>query len=322
MTTVTFPASTGAITVHCPDTTSIVFATPAIAIATTCAESSELTLNFACPTTAVFTCLGPATASVSVDCSLVTVWKTGGATTSTSSELPVYTGWLPDSLTVPKEDERDEPEEDDEGVHVPCNSWFFFLCISWPTLKIRSWYWILQPGIYGPGPPPINLLRLPSGVTIKGNMPNWPKITIWWDHKLTTQSEPECETQMAEACTTTYYVTEERTTSSKSQCETIKGCSVSVLDSTTDVVIGTQTGAPIGTWGGEIWATITMGDAYTNSVFEGIRSRLDREAGTAGGTIIDFVPGPTVRPTYSTGEGGSACGATIVQLDLDRTAGK
>ncbi|KAI0420546.1 hypothetical protein F5X98DRAFT_382584 [Xylaria grammica] len=117
----------------------------------------------------------------------------------------------------------DEPEPDDDGVHVPCTAWFFFLCISWGNTHVRSWYWILPPGIYGPGPPPIGIIRPPPGVTIRGNLPNWPRITIGPDHRLTTESEPECETQTAEACTTTDYVSDGTATSSTTLCETITG---------------------------------------------------------------------------------------------------
>ena len=306
VTTVTFPGSTGAITIDCPATTSIVFATPAVAVATTCTGSADVTLNFACPTTRVLTFLGPATAVATVDCSLVTAWTTGS--TSTTTPLPVFTTWPPYGQIVPEEEEIEEPEPDDDGVHVPCTAWFFFFCISWGETHVRSWYWILPPGIYGPGPPPINIIRPPPGVTIRGNLPNWPRITIGPDHRLTTESEPECETQTAEACTTTDYVSDGTTTSSTTLCETITGCSISVSDSST-VVVGSQTAAPVGTWDDERWATMTLGDAYTNSVYAAIESRLAREEASAGGTTISFTPGPTAGPTCRGAS--TACGGTI-----------
>lgn len=306
VTTITFPGSVGAITIDCPAETSIVFATPPVAVATTCTDSADLTLNFVCPSTRVLTFLGPTTAVATVDCSLITAWKTGSS--STTTPLPIYTTWPPYGQIVPEDEEVDEPEPDDDGVHVPCTSWFFFLCISWPNLTVRSWYWILPPGIYGPGPPPLNLIKLPPGVTIRGKLPPWPKITIGQDHRLTTDSEPECETETAEACTTTDFVSGGTTTSSTTLCETITGCSISVSDSST-VVVGSQTAAPIGTWGGEVWATMTLGDAYTNSVYEALSSRLARDEASAGGTTISFTPGPTAGPTC---QGGStACGGTI-----------
>ncbi|KAL2788774.1 pectate lyase superfamily protein-domain-containing protein [Aspergillus keveii] len=306
VTTVTFPGSTGAITIGCPATTSIVFATPAVAVATTCTESGDLTLNFACPTTRVLTFLGPATAVATVDCSLVTAWKTGS--TATPTPLPTFTTWPPYGQIVPEEEEIDEPEPDDDGVHVPCTSWFFFFCISWGNTHVGSWHWILPPGIYGPGPPPINILQLPPGVTIRGTLPPWPRITIGPDHQLTTESEPECETQTAEACTTTDYVSAGTTTSSTTLCETITGCPISVSDSST-VVIGSQTAAPIGTWGDERWATATLGDAYTNSVYAAIESRLAREEASAGGTTLSFTPGPTAGPTCAGAS--TECGGTV-----------
>ncbi|KAK7985179.1 hypothetical protein PG988_002801 [Apiospora saccharicola] len=85
--------------------------------------------------------------------------------------------------------EIDDPESEDDGVLVPCTAWFFFFCVSWGETHIRSWRWILPPGIYGPGPPSSNIIRLPPGINIRGNLPNWPRITIGPDHRLTTESE-------------------------------------------------------------------------------------------------------------------------------------
>ncbi|KAL2802026.1 pectate lyase superfamily protein-domain-containing protein [Aspergillus granulosus] len=307
VTTVTFPGSTGAITIGCPATTSIVFATPAVAVATTCTGSADLTLNFACPNTRVLTFLGPATAVATVDCTLVTAWMTSSSSATTS--LPIFTSWPRYGQIVPEEEELDVPEPDDDGVHVPCTAWFFFFCISWGQIRVRSWYWILPPGIYGPGPPPINILQLPPGVTIRGNLPNWPRITIGPDHRLMTESEPECETQTAEACTTTDYVSDGTTTSSSTTlCETITGCSISVSDSST-VVVGNQTAAPVGSWGDERWVTATLGDAYTNSVYAAIESRLARDEASSGGTTLLFTPGPTVGPTCAGAS--TVCGGTV-----------
>ncbi|VBB82074.1 Putative glucan -beta-glucosidase [Podospora comata] len=308
VTTVTFPASTEVFTIDCPATTSLVFATPAIAVATTCTESAELTLNFACPTTRVFTFLGPDLVDATVDCSLVTAWKTGS--TSTEEPLPVFTTWPQGGRIVPEEEEIDEsePDEDGDGVHVPCKAWFFFFCISFGEVRIGSWHWILPPGIYGPGPPPIGIIHPPPGIDIRGNLPNWPRITIGWDYRLTTESEPECTKQTAEACTTSNFVTDGTTRSSSTRCETITGCSISVSDSTTDV-FGTQTAAPIGIFNDESWATMTMGDEYTNAVLAALESRLAREEASAGATTIQFTSGATPGPTC---QGGStACGGTV-----------
>ncbi len=312
VTTVVFPGSTGAITVECPATTSIVFATPAVAVATTCTDSARLTLNFECPTTRVLTFLGPATAVATVDCSLVTSWTTGSV--STTTPLPIFTAWPLYGQIVPEEKERSEPEPDDDGVHVPCTAWFFFFCISWRgnLPPVRSWYWRLPPGIYGPGPAPIGILRLPPGVTIRGKLPPWPRVTIGEDHRLTTEAEPECETRTAEACTTTNYISAGKTTSSTTLCETIRGCSVSFSESTT-AVVGTQTVAPVGHWSGEHWDTTTRGAAYTNSVYDALAARLAREEAADGATTIAFTPaagGAPAGPTCRAGAN-SACGGTV-----------
>ncbi|KAK8080204.1 hypothetical protein PG997_008022 [Apiospora hydei] len=307
VTTVIFPGSTGVVTVHCPVSTSIVFATPPVAVATRCTESAELTLNFACPTTRVLTFLGPATAEATVDCSLVTAWTTGSK--SIPTPLPAYTSWPRFGQILPEEKQIDEPEPDDDGVHVPCTAWFFF-CISWGTTPVRSWHWILPPGIYGPGPPPINLIHPPPGVTIRGNLPNWPRITIDQAHRLTTESErPECETQTAEACTTTDYVSDGSTTSSTTLCEIITGCSISVSDSST-AIIGSQTAAPAGTFGDERWDTATRGVAYTESVYASLAARMARDEASAGATTLAFTPGPIAGPTCA-GGASTACGGTV-----------
>ncbi|KAK7729355.1 hypothetical protein SLS63_006228 [Diaporthe eres] len=111
-----------------------------------------------------------------------------------------------------------------------------------------------------------------------------------------------------EACTTTGYVSDGTTTSSTTLCETITGCSISVSDSTTEV-IGTQTPAPVGTFGDERWATMTMGAAFTRSLFSAIEAREAREEASAGGSTLSFTPGPTAGPTC--GGVSTACGGTI-----------
>ncbi|KAK4213855.1 glucan-beta-glucosidase [Rhypophila decipiens] len=316
--TVKFPPTIGAVTIDCPATTSIVFATPPVAVATTCTNSGALTLIFACPSTRVLTFLAPTTVMATVDCSLVTSWSSGSQST-TPTPLPTYFHW-PDwayDLIIPEDKERDDQEEDGGGVHVPCKIWFFFLCISWGDLTIRSWYWKLPPGIYPPGPPPIPLLKLPPGINLKGPLPPWPKITIGQDRRITTEEKPdECETKTAEACTTTNFLSSSKTTSSKTQCETISGCSISVSDSTTEV-IGTQTAAPVGTFPHENWDTGNLGQAYTDSVLNAVKSRRarnKRNGGGGGGTVISFVPagggqpaGPTCKGAKSTDCGGTIC---------------
>ncbi|KAJ3491615.1 hypothetical protein NLG97_g5561 [Lecanicillium saksenae] len=305
VTTVTFPATTGAITISCPATTSVVFATPAMVVATTCTDSVSLTLNFACPTTRVFTFLGPTTVEATVDCSLITSWTTGSAATT---PLPIFKNWPSFGRIIPEEKELAQPEPRDDGVVVPCKTWFFFFCISWDNLRIRSWHWILPPGIYGPGPPPTHLFRLPPGVTFEGILPPWPRLTIGPDHKLTTDAEPECQTETAKACTYTTYVTSGETKSSTKSCETLTGCSLSVSDSTTTIV-GTQTVAPIASWRGEHWKTEDRGMEWTNSVYAAMKSREARDEASGDVVTVDVSPGPTAGPTCSGVS--TACGGTI-----------
>ncbi|KAL7943683.1 hypothetical protein V8C42DRAFT_358931 [Trichoderma barbatum] len=225
VTTVTFPASTGAIDISCPATTSVVFNTRPLL-------------------------------------------------------SPPYGQIIPVTTTVSK------PQPTDDSVIVPCTAWFFFICISWGTVHVGGWHWILPLGIYGPGPQPISLIKWPPGVTIKGNLPNWPKITIGEDNQITTDDEPECETETASACTTATFVSASTTLSSASECETITGCSISVSDSSTVETISTQTAAPIGTY-----ADLADDDA------------------SADGTTISFTSGPTAGPTC--GGASTACGGTL-----------
>lgn len=94
-------------------------------------------------------------------------------------------------------------------------------------------------------------------------------------HTLLGLSRPKgrsMEGVKGEACTTTDYVSDGTTTSSTTLRETITGCSISVSDSTTEV-IDTQIPAPVGTFGDERWATMTMGVAFTRSLFSAIEAR-------------------------------------------------
>lgn len=170
----------------------------------------------------------------------------------------------------------------------------------------------MPPGIYGPGPgpPPIHLIRWPPGINIRGTLPNWPRITIRHDRRLTTEEQgDECQTQTAEACTTTTYVSASTMLSTETMCETILGCSISVSDSST-VVVGTQTAAPIGTWYDEGWVTMTLGEAYTNSVYSALSEELARDQASAGGTVISFTSGLTAGPTCA-GGANTAYGGTL-----------
>ncbi|KAI0443520.1 pectin lyase fold/virulence factor [Xylaria telfairii] len=322
VTTITFPPSIDPITVSCPATTDIAFKTPAITVRTTCTDSTSLTLDFGCPTTKVVTFLASTDAVVSVDCTYITVWSTGqdATTTTTTEPLPVWTTWPVYGSITPVTTTVDEPEPTDDGVVVPCTAWFFFICISWGETHVGGWHWILPPGIYGPGPPPINLIRWPPGFEIEGTLPPWPKITIGNDNQITTEEEPECETKTASVCTTTTFfsatttndgVTTTTFTTATAHCETISGCSVSGSDettTTTDVEVGTQTIAPVGTWNDEMWPTTDPGSAYSSSVFAALSSQLAADEASNGGSVISFTPGPTASPTCASGTG---CGGHL-----------
>ncbi|KAI0490352.1 pectin lyase fold/virulence factor [Xylaria cf. heliscus] len=320
VTTVTFPPSIVPIAISCPATTDIAFKTPTITVRTTCTDSTSLTLNFGCPTTKVFSFLASTEAVVSVDCSLITAWSTGQDATTTTTPLPVWTTWPVYGSITPVTTMVDKPEPTDDGVVVPCTAWFFFICISWGDIHVGGWHWVLPPGIYGPGPPPINIIYWPPGFQFEGTLPPWPKITIGEDNQITTEEEPECETQTASACTTTTFFSATTTdngvattilTSISSHCETISGCSVSGSDestTTTDIEVGTQTIAPVGTWIDEAWPTTDRGADYSKSVFAALSARLEADKASNSGSVISFIPGPTASPTCASGTG---CGGHL-----------
>ncbi|OTB12754.1 hypothetical protein K445DRAFT_25466 [Daldinia sp. EC12] len=220
----------------------------------------------------------------------VVAWATDKPTTT---PLPVWATWPIYGQIIPVATTIDKPAPTGQGVVVPCTAWFFSICISWGDTHIGSWEWILPPGIYEPGPAPTGLVKWPSGVDIKGTLPNWPRITIGEDKQITTEKPHECKTQIAEACTTTTYVSAGKTLSSATKCATISGCSISI-SITPAPVVGKKTAAPIGTWYDEVWKTATQGAAYTNSVY----SVLSRELASGEGTAMNFMPEPTAGPTY------------------------
>jgi hypothetical protein len=318
VTTLTFPSVTAPITISCPATTQIAFQTPAITVRTICNDREALTLSFACPTTKVFTFLGPSTVVVEADCSLVTAWSTGRKETTTA--LPTFTTWPRYGTIEPVTTVIEKPESnEDDSVSIPCRAWFFFICISWGDHKVGGWRWILPPGVYGPGPPPINLIRWPPGFTLKGTLPPWPRVTIGYDHKVTTEEKPECQTRTAEACTTAtvFSVTTKADgnsittgSSTSTRCETISGCSVTGSNQATsiDEVEGTHTIAPVGTWIPERWPTDDPGEAYTNSVLSELSASFAEESARSQGTVISFTPGPTASPICA---GGTACGGHV-----------
>ncbi|KAK3984235.1 hypothetical protein QBC44DRAFT_388980 [Cladorrhinum sp. PSN332] len=70
------------------------------------------------------------------------------------------------------------------GTHVKCNSWFFFICISWIDLDLHVEWWdiVLPPGRIGPGPLPVEYIKLPPGWKLPclnlGCLPPWPQMTV------------------------------------------------------------------------------------------------------------------------------------------------
>lgn len=126
---------------------------------------------------------------------------------------------------------------------IPCDLWFFSICIEWPVAKIKipKWRIDIPPGIRPPGPPP-RITFPPSlgiGIDIPKPLPDWPQISIGPDGipTFTPQSEPEdCKTQTGEICltSTSYGVSAETTTATQvlSTCATVYGCEAT--DSSTD----------------------------------------------------------------------------------------
>ncbi|KAK3317422.1 pectin lyase fold/virulence factor [Cercophora scortea] len=320
ITTITFPPTVAAATFSCPATTEIVFATPSVTVRTSCTNSGLFTINFGCPTTKVVSFLASTTASVQVGCTLITQWSTGQAGSSTETPLPTWSNWPLYGSIVPVTTSVSKPQPTDNGVVVPCAVWFFVFCISWGNIHIGAWVWSLPPGIYPPGPPPIGLIRFPSGFNIEGKLPPWPRITIGQDKQLTTDKQPDCETKTAQACTTTTFFSATATkngatsttlTSTSKHCETISGCSIRGSDAsatTTNVQFGTQTIAPVGSWPSEAWPAADMGEAYSSSVFAALSAALAADDASASGTVISFTPGPAASPTCTSGTG---CGGRL-----------
>ncbi|KAF2993713.1 hypothetical protein E8E14_002289, partial [Neopestalotiopsis sp. 37M] len=240
VTTISFPGVITPTTVTCPPDDVIVFATPSTTFYTECATPTTFGIGFNCPTTKVVSFLGPTTGIVSVDCSVVTGFPPAETeeppppSETRTTPLPVWTTWPPGIIT-PISTTVEGPEPTQGGTKQSCKLWFFFVCISRDDLEIGGWFWSFPPGIYPPGPPPG--IRWPSGFTLEGSLPPWPRITIGPGGELTYSEEPtECTTtQTASICTvsTTFSVTSDATTTATTatvtskECETISGCSVS-----------------------------------------------------------------------------------------------
>ncbi|KAI1854021.1 hypothetical protein JX266_001162 [Neoarthrinium moseri] len=125
-----------------------------------------------------------------VDVSDITTVPADPDSTDTAVPFPWPTGAVK-PVTNP-----DDPVEEGSS-RVSCKSWFFFICIAWIDLNInvQSWDIKLPPGTIGPGPPPVELLNLPSGWRVGCCLPPWPKMTILPNGQIaSTPPEPEaCE---------------------------------------------------------------------------------------------------------------------------------
>ncbi|KAI9152186.1 oviduct-specific glycoprotein [Paramyrothecium foliicola] len=156
------------------------------------------------------------------------------------------TGTWPDEIEatpVPTEVSEEGDDSDPEHFKSSCKLWFFTLCISWPELNINflGWEWDMPPGIWGPGPPPIDRIKWPPGFTIKGTLPPWPRITVGPGGKFSPPPKPDgCTPEEASICLTTLsYATTvsagiTRTTASQttSKCATITGCHLRDIETT------------------------------------------------------------------------------------------
>ncbi|KAF5641644.1 hypothetical protein F52700_3284 [Fusarium sp. NRRL 52700] len=201
--------------------------------------------------------------------------------TETAGVVPVI---IPITTRVP------DPERSDNGVKIPCDMWFFDLCLA----PIGGWSFVLPPGTHPPGPPPIIKIdpTAPIKVDITGSVP-WPGFTIDPAGNPTFSSKPSgCKTETAEMCiTTTSYgvsvdgtITSTTAQSTISTCGTIYGCDVEEEDSsrtiskTTTVSTETPTITAVRlTW--EEWDIDEYSEAQLNEIADGAQARLDKKFG-------------------------------------------
>ncbi|RKL39951.1 hypothetical protein BFJ72_g6680 [Fusarium proliferatum] len=201
--------------------------------------------------------------------------------TETDGVAPVI---IPITTPVP------DPERSDDGIKIPCDMWFFDLCLA----PIGGWGFVLPPGTHPPGPPPIIKIdpTAPIKVDITGSIP-WPGFTIDPAGNPTFSSKPDdCKTETAEMCitTTSYGVSVDGTTTSTtatstiSTCGTVYGCDVKGEDSsktiskTTTVSTETPTVTAIRlTW--EEWNIDKYTEAQLNDIADVVQARLDKKFG-------------------------------------------
>ncbi|KAH0435727.1 hypothetical protein CcaCcLH18_04681 [Colletotrichum camelliae] len=169
--------------------------------------------------------------------------------TSSTGGLVTFTTWPPQALITPVEISvnKPEPSEDEESAVIPCDLWFFSICIQFDSINILGWKMILPPGIYPPNLKLDQIIKLPQSIVIHGELPPWPRFTVGQDHVPTFPSEPEptkCETKTASLCTTTTPVvvstiegqlTTLTTGAPTSTCAEMRGCLVA--DSTHEATV-------------------------------------------------------------------------------------
>ncbi|KAF4844840.1 Subtilisin-like protease 3 [Colletotrichum siamense] len=100
--------------------------------------------------------------------------------TSSTADFATFTTWPPQALitTVEISVKKPEPSEDEESSVIPCDLWFFSICIRFDDINILGWKVILPPGIYPPNLKLDQIIKLPQSIVIHGELPPWPKFTL------------------------------------------------------------------------------------------------------------------------------------------------
>ncbi|TPX20804.1 hypothetical protein DIZ76_016700 [Coccidioides immitis] len=133
---------------------------------------------------------------------------TGTMAETEDSPMPTLVRWPPEAMITPVETEVKKPqlsEDDNDSAVIPCKLWFFSACLRFDNINILGWKITFPPGIYPPGPPPIQNLKFPPPIGFQGDLPPWPKFTVGSDRIPTFPPEPEptkCETRTASLCST------------------------------------------------------------------------------------------------------------------------
>ncbi|KAF4336785.1 hypothetical protein FBEOM_9342 [Fusarium beomiforme] len=248
--------------------------------------------------------------------------------TETDGVVPVI---IPITTPVP------DPERSDGGIKIPCDMWFFDLCIA----PIGGWSFVLPPGTHPPGPPPIIKIdpTAPIKVDITGSIP-WPGFTIDPAGNPTFSSKPDdCKTQTAEMCvTTTSYgvsvdgtITSTTAESTVSKCGTIYGCDIE--DEDTSKTISRTTTASTQTptitavkmhW--ETWHVVDYTEAELDDIADAAQARLDKEFGrsasTTPETTTEAFPTLTNAPSGVPTSSGFSCISTVTNTQCGGSGGR